>query len=78
MINRLLKNSSHVIARSSFCDKAISNPLILLKARLPRFTRNDRKKTFSTACQGQTPMTSLQKSDINIQTILSEFGKKNG
>src|SRR4030042_4071434 len=50
IVNRLLKNPSHVIARSSFCDEAISNPLILLKARLPRFARNDRKKTFSTAC----------------------------
>ncbi len=29
---------------------AISNPLILLKTRLPRFARNDRKKTFSTGC----------------------------
>jgi hypothetical protein len=51
IINRLLKNPSHVIARSSFCDEAIFNPLILLKARLPRFARNDRKKTFSTGCQ---------------------------
>jgi hypothetical protein len=49
-LDRLLKNPSHVIARSSFCYEAISNPLILLKARLPRFARNDRKKTFSTAC----------------------------
>ncbi len=51
---RLLKNPSHVIARSSFCDEAISNPLILLKARLPRFALNDRKKTFSTACKDLT------------------------
>jgi transposase len=39
--NRALKNPSHVIARSSFCDEAISNPLILLKERLPRCARND-------------------------------------
>ena len=53
--NRLLKNLSHVIARSSFCDEAISNPLILLKARLPRFARTDRKKTFSTGWKELTP-----------------------
>ena len=37
---------------------AISNPLILLKARLPRFARNDRKKTFSTALSSLTLNTS--------------------
>jgi general secretion pathway protein K len=31
----------HVIARSSFCDEAISQPLILLKTRLLRVARND-------------------------------------
>ena len=45
-LDRLLKNPSHIIARSSFCDEAISNPLILLKARLPRFARNDEKEVL--------------------------------
>jgi hypothetical protein len=44
---RLLKNSSHVIARSSFCDEAISHALILLKAGLPHFARNDKKRLFN-------------------------------
>jgi hypothetical protein len=49
-LDGLLKNPSHVIAGSPERirdDEAISNQLILLKARLPRFTRND-KKTFLT------------------------------
>src|SRR3990172_6641743 len=47
--NRLLKNSQNVIARSVFCDVAISNLLISLKPRLLRFARKDGLKLATQA-----------------------------
>lgn len=48
--SNLLKKSRFVIARSDYCDAAISKCLIILITSLLRFARKDSEKTVSADC----------------------------
>ncbi len=51
LLHRFFPPMGEIVSRYRLVPgSAISNPMILLKARLPRFACNDRKKTFSTGC----------------------------
>jgi hypothetical protein len=55
LLDRLLKNTNYVIARSDFLDAAIYNSLFCFNGKLLRYVRSDGKKTFPTACTGPEP-----------------------
>ncbi len=54
LIQGYSEKSVNVIARSDFCDEAISNILTYIEARLLRFARNDKLDSFSECPQENT------------------------